>query len=103
MGLSAFFEDEHVVVLVVVSEVVAGDEVQAFAFDFGADDFGVDAVIGAGAGVVDDAETATVLEGEAENGEQEWRMGDFVVNAQHEGGVEGVGGERGSGGGAEDG
>ena len=55
------FEDEEVVVLVALGEVVLLDEAEAGALDFGDDDVGVDAVVGAVAGVVDDAEEAAGL------------------------------------------
>ena len=53
---SGFGEEQKVVVLVGLSEVVLLDEVEAGALDFGDDDFRVDAVVVAVAGVVDDGE-----------------------------------------------
>ena len=97
------FEDEKVVVLVALGEVVLLDEAEAGALDFGDDDVGVDAVVGAVAGVVDDAEEAAGLHRRPEVGEERGRVRDLVVDAGREGGVEGVGGEFGVVLGAQDG
>ena len=97
------FEDEEVILAVGLGEGVAGYLVEAGRFYFGAEDGFVEAVVGAVAVAVDDAEAGSGLEGGAEVGEHELGMGDLVVDLQHEGGVEGVGGEVGIVGGAEEG
>jgi len=75
-----------------LGEGVAGYLVEAGRFYFGAEDGFVEAVVGAGAVAIDDAEAGSGLEGGAEVGEHELGVGDLVVDLQHQGGVEGVGG-----------
>jgi hypothetical protein len=86
-------EEQEVVVLVVAGEVVVAGVVEAGAFDFVSDYVGVDAVVGAVAIVVDDAEEGAGLHGGEEVGEQDGRVRDLVVDAEHEGCVDGVGWE----------
>ncbi len=73
-------------------EGVAGYLVEAGRFYFGAEDGFVEAVVGAGAVAVDDAEAGSGFEGGVEVGEDELGVGDLMVDLEHEGGVEGVGG-----------
>jgi len=88
LGGSGFGEEQKVIVLVGLGEVVLLDEVEAGALDFGDDDVRVDAVVVAAAGVVDDGEAGAGLHGSEKRCEQQRRMSDLVVDAQHERGVE---------------
>jgi hypothetical protein len=89
-GLS-LFEDEEVILAVGLGEVVAGDLAEAGALDLGSDDGLIEAMVGAVAVAVNDAEAGAGLERRAQVGEDELGAGDLVVDLQHQGSVEGVG------------
>jgi hypothetical protein len=96
-------EDEEVVLAGGFSEVVAANLLKAGVFDSGAEDGFVKAVVGTAAVAVDDAEAGAGSERGAEMGEEALRVGDLVVDLEHEGGIEGVGREVGVVGCAENG
>jgi hypothetical protein len=94
VGIGLFLlEDEEVVLAVGFGEVVAACLFEAGAFDFGADDFFVEAVVGSVAVAVDDAEESAGAHGGVEIGEENLGVGDLVVDLQHQCGVDGIGEE----------
>ncbi len=101
--LLAFFKDEEVVLAIVFGEVETADLAKPGALDFGADSGFGEAVVVALAVFVNDAEAGVVAHGKMERGEHWLRVGDLVVDLQHQHGVDGVGWEFGVLGCAEDG
>src|SRR6185312_7435247 len=85
-----FLEDQEVILTVVLGEVVSPHLMEAGAFHFFTKNFFVEAVVGAGAVAVDDAEARAGLHRGTQRGEHEFRVRDLVVDLQHQHGVDAV-------------
>jgi hypothetical protein len=91
----AFFENQKVILAIRLGEIVAGDLAEAGVLHLGAHNGLVKTMVRARAVTVNDAEASAWLQRRAQIGKHQWGMRDFVVNLQHQGGVERAGCELG--------
>src|ERR1700728_4317321 len=88
---SSLLEDQEIVLLVCLGEVVAGDLAETGMFNLSTNDGLVQTMIRTVAILINNAEACPWFKGGVQIGQQKRGMRDFVVDLQHQGGVERVG------------